>query len=232
MSTQLTKIEKAQSRLLFKLMFLAMVMLTTPLIQTTKVKRAATDMKRIYWNEEFFATLDVKLVMFVLAHEVMHIILKHGLRQGHRDHKLWNIACDHVINLLLEEHGFTLWKDCCCDKRFKGMSEEQVYAILEQEQSQGATISPDALGEDLTQSEDTDVNDPAVRAEIENQIDRMVAGAMAQAKLAGSMPACAGRSRRTKAGSGATARWSTSSCRAGASRAWAASGSSATPAPA
>lgn len=188
-SANIPKIEKAQSRMLFKHMFFAAVIVATTMVETkTKCKRAATDMVRVYWNPDFFDTIDTKVVMFVLAHEIFHIILKHGLRQGGREHKLWNIACDHVINLHLLEQGFTLWPDCCQDVRFTGMYEEQVYAILESEQRGESTILGDALGEDLVEGE-ADLNDPIQRVIVDQAIDRLIAQAMTMAKQAGKMPA-------------------------------------------
>ena len=47
------------------------------------------------FEEENF---DYRHYIFILLHELFHIIFQHSLRQGGRDSKIWNIACDHVIN--------------------------------------------------------------------------------------------------------------------------------------
>lgn len=78
------------------------------------------------------------LVYFVI-HEVMHCALGHCFRRGNRDPKLWNEACDHVVNLLINRDP-ELAKYCApgllCDPRFIGMAAEEVYAILYQEAQQ------------------------------------------------------------------------------------------------
>ena len=41
--------------------------------------------------------------IFVLAHELLHVGLRHDERRGYRDPYLWNVACDYVINGWLVE---------------------------------------------------------------------------------------------------------------------------------
>jgi predicted metal-dependent peptidase len=66
---------------------------------------AATDGKRrLYINPkhfELFKTTNAKC--FVLAHEVLHIALRHSQRAKGRDMRLWNIATDAVDNNMLSE---------------------------------------------------------------------------------------------------------------------------------
>jgi hypothetical protein len=40
----------------------------------------ATDMEKLYYNPEFIDQIDDDVILFVLAHEVMHIALIHGMR--------------------------------------------------------------------------------------------------------------------------------------------------------
>jgi predicted metal-dependent peptidase len=70
----------------------------------------------------------------LLAHEALHIVLMHHIRRGSRIHKLWNAACDYIINEILIGAGFHLPPGFLFDKRFSGMSVEQVYDILFLEQ--------------------------------------------------------------------------------------------------
>jgi predicted metal-dependent peptidase len=42
---------------------------------------------------------------FVMAHELLHVGLRHDARRQGRDAYLWNIACDYVINAWLIEMG-------------------------------------------------------------------------------------------------------------------------------
>ncbi|GGN05412.1 hypothetical protein FHR83_001402 [Actinoplanes campanulatus] len=48
---------------------------------------------------------------FVLAHELLHVALRHADRVGGRDPYLWNVACDFVINGWLVEMGVGVMPD-------------------------------------------------------------------------------------------------------------------------
>ncbi len=66
---------------------------------------AAVDMERreIYMNPA--AGLDEAECRFVMAHELLHVGLRHDVRRQGRDPFLWNVACDYVINGWLVEMG-------------------------------------------------------------------------------------------------------------------------------
>jgi predicted metal-dependent peptidase len=61
----------------------------------------------LYYNPEFMLGLSAPEAMGVMAHEVMHVALKHMLRQPKFD-KLWNIAADLVINAVLLKSNLKL----------------------------------------------------------------------------------------------------------------------------
>src|ERR1051326_2727353 len=58
---------------------------------------------RITIGTHFLAELSVQQAVFLLAHESMHYAMLHTLRRCAREHKKWNIACDAVINDLLQQ---------------------------------------------------------------------------------------------------------------------------------
>ncbi len=60
-------------------------------------------MKEIHINPA--AGLDEYECRFVMAHELMHVGLRHQARCQGRDPYLWNVACDYVINGWLVEMG-------------------------------------------------------------------------------------------------------------------------------
>lgn len=62
-----------------------------------------TEIQRIYINPKFPWTYPQ--LQFVVAHELLHVGLRHEQRQQGRDRFLWNIACDYVINAWLVEMG-------------------------------------------------------------------------------------------------------------------------------
>lgn len=70
-----------------------------------KVPTACVDRNgNIYFNHEFFNGLSDSMVHFVLAHEVMHMLLDHHNRLGGRQAFLWNVAGDVLINEMLQDH--------------------------------------------------------------------------------------------------------------------------------
>jgi predicted metal-dependent peptidase len=65
---------------------------------------------------------------FVLAHEMLHVGLRHDVRCQGRDHYFWNVACDYVINEWLVEMGVGNMPDgCLYDPELKSLSAEAIY---------------------------------------------------------------------------------------------------------
>lgn len=66
---------------------------------------------------------------FVMAHELLHVGLRHDARCQGRDPYLWNVACDYVINGWLVEMGLgTIPTDgALYDPSLKGLSAESIY---------------------------------------------------------------------------------------------------------
>lgn len=130
----MNKLQQARARLLLKNPFFGTLVVTTPLVPLHTIPTAATDMVKIYYNPDFFASLTVDEIEFVLAHEVLHMALLHGFRLGGRVHSVWNKAADYAINLTLKLCGFTLVRDVLYDTKWKGMSAEIIYDKLASEQ--------------------------------------------------------------------------------------------------
>lgn len=56
----------------------------------------------MYYDMAFVASLNVSELVFVLIHEMMHIVMQHSLRfKGRTDPDLWNVACDLYINSII-----------------------------------------------------------------------------------------------------------------------------------
>ncbi len=84
---------------------------------------------------EIFVTPDANLTMaetrFVMAHEMLHVGLLHHKREEERDHFVWNVACDFVINAWLKELGIgEMPRGGLYDPAFAGLSSEQIYDKL------------------------------------------------------------------------------------------------------
>jgi predicted metal-dependent peptidase len=96
---------------------------------------AATDGVGLWWNPDFFLKLKPEVRKTVLMHELWHPGFLHFVRMGDRDPKLWNIACDHKINLGLKAEGYSFegieW--ACMDPKYVGWVEEDIYDDLVKE---------------------------------------------------------------------------------------------------
>lgn len=154
---------EAKMVMLRRMPYYGTFVLGTELIPDEKIPTACTDMLTIRYNPTWLLRggntgkplRDRDEVVFVFAHEVLHMTFKHGIRLGYRDPALWNVAADYAINWILtgagdqaEHVGKYPEPDIdpktgkpyprLLDPKFAGMSAETIYDILEKErQKQG-----------------------------------------------------------------------------------------------
>lgn len=98
----------------------------------------ATDGVSITWSPSFLAQISDKGIEGVIAHEVMHVAMKHHFRRKRRDPRKFNIACDATINNDLKEAGFKLPDGGVDMPQFKNMAAETIYDLLPDDPSGGA----------------------------------------------------------------------------------------------
>lgn len=94
---------------------------------------AATDGFKFYYNSRFIMMLKPKEVIFLVAHEVLHVVYDHMGRRGNRDPQLFNIANDYCVNADLKKHKvgeFITTVDCLYEPKYEGWSSEKVYDDL------------------------------------------------------------------------------------------------------
>lgn len=91
---------------------------------------AATDGLTLWLNPTEFAKMSPDMRVTVLAHELWHIAFLHMDRLEGRDPETWNEACDHAINLMLKEYGYTFNISHVADPKYAGMSADQIYDDL------------------------------------------------------------------------------------------------------
>ena len=108
--------------------FLGRLLAQVEFMWTDDMPTAAISHRQLFWSPKFFESLDQESRVTILAHELWHNALAHGLRLGSRCPQLWNIAADHVINLLLKEHGYYMGGfPYIMDDKYIGWSTEEVY---------------------------------------------------------------------------------------------------------
>ena len=101
------------------------------------IPTAGTDGETIYYNPEYLEGLSVEEQTFVFAHEVCHIAFNHILRSEGKNHELWNIATDGVINQFLKRDGLKMAPGGVDMAEAINYDAEQLYEKLLQEKQQG-----------------------------------------------------------------------------------------------
>src|SRR5258708_40111424 len=127
------RIQKARTALLLDHPFFGSLLFRLKGRECRSIATMATDGLSLYYNPEFVDTLNSATLSGVLVHEVMHPALHHHVRRSGRDPRRWNDACDYAINPLLLDAGLSLPDRVLINNRFRGMSAEQIYNLLETE---------------------------------------------------------------------------------------------------
>ena len=108
MSNQSAEIRKDIRKLVIQQPFFASIILQQKLVVTKAHSTAAVDGVSLFINYDWYMGMNPKERITILAHEVLHITNKHNIRRKHRDHRLWNLACDLAINKHLVNDPFSL----------------------------------------------------------------------------------------------------------------------------
>jgi predicted metal-dependent peptidase len=127
------------SRVIIKYPFYAGLLVRTKTEFTKKVKTAGVDARnRLYINPDFFASLDNKdKELFLIGHELWHIIGSHAVRRFGRDPRGWNIACDQWINESLIADNFgTFIEGGIRLEGARNKSVDELYRLWESQQQQ------------------------------------------------------------------------------------------------
>ncbi len=193
------KMIAARVRLLYENVFFGAIATELELIEVSSIPTAGTDGKRLIFNSEFINGLSKGEMKFLVAHEVLHLVLMTHLRRGHRDPKVWNMATDFAINQLLKDEGFQLIADCLINDKYREWSSEKIYDHLmknpEEQPGVGAegwnvgeVMDGGSLGEDGKPT-----NGPPLTTEekavAEANMKSQIQGAVMAAKRAGTMSA-------------------------------------------
>lgn len=147
-----------------------------------KVSTAATNGRKVMYNPEFFMSLSHDERIFLIMHESMHCAYLHMERKGDRDHRKFNMAADHVINLQLIDRGFKMPQGGLADPQYKDLSTEEVYNLLP---TSPADQPLPGFGEDLQAPDDPSA---AASEALANDIQDILVRAAIQSKMANDKP--------------------------------------------
>lgn len=151
----------ARTRLILDKPFLGALVLRLPLIDASDwCKTTGTDAKSIYYNQGYIESLSLSQLQFVLAHEALHCGLSHFARREHRQHKRWDVACDHAVNLLLVDDDLELPDGALLNAEYSGMSAEEIYPCIDEDDDEQPMdqhlYDPDVTDTD-TRSDDSNI---------------------------------------------------------------------------
>ena len=142
------KLLSARTRLILDKPFLGALVLRLPMMEgdPSWCNTTFSDGRTFYYNAEYINSLDIDQTQFALSHEALHCALSHFYRRGHRIKTRWDLACDYAVNPMLINDGLKPTPDAAYLKQYRGMTAEEIYPCLDDE-------------EDQEQDSDTDDND-------------------------------------------------------------------------
>lgn len=130
------RITQALTSLLLDDAFFGTLAMKLKFVEREDIQTEATDGVNLFYNPTFIESLTFTQVKSEICHEVRHCAKFHQFRRDNRDPKIWNCACDYVINNEMVDEGHKLDVTWLVDFQYKGMSEEQVYTKLSQQSKQ------------------------------------------------------------------------------------------------
>jgi len=182
---KVTTLDKAKVSLVTQHPFFASILMKRQLIEDETIPTAAVDQRnQIYINPTWFNTLSVEEVVFVLAHEIGHVIGQHATRRGARQPKKWNIAGDAWINDMLKAADIgTPIKGCV---QMDGSKDETVDEIYNKLPDNPTGDGPGGTGDDIIERGSPLTPEEATRIDAETRVE--IAQAAQAAKAQGKMP--------------------------------------------
>jgi predicted metal-dependent peptidase len=182
---KVTTLDKAKVSLVTQHPFFASILMKRQLIEDETIPTAAVDQRnQIYINPTWFNTLSVDEVVFVLAHEIGHVIGQHATRRGARQPKKWNIAGDAWINDMLKAANIgTPIKGCV---QMDGSKDETVDEIYNKLPDNPTGDGPGGTGDDIIERGSPLTPEEATRIDAETRVE--IAQAAQAAKAQGKMP--------------------------------------------
>ena len=149
-------ISSAKVFMLMKLPFFGVLVSKLKDIPNDAVDTIATDGVNLYYNPDFVINKlkTREKVIFVLLHEILHIIFGHLYRRGTKDLEKWNIACDYAVNgaiylyqqsLSSNKVYFQIEPSALFEYAYLNKSAEEIYLLLNQKSKD--TSSSNATGD-------------------------------------------------------------------------------------
>lgn len=143
MSNLESRVDTAFTKMSLRSPFVAAVMTKVKReVTTDRVPTASTNGSTIWFNEQWCSALTDEELYGLSLHEAYHVIFMHSWRRMGRDHQLWNVANDALINELIKAERRALPKGGVNTGGVNlpwvttDMTSEDVYERLRQEMQQ------------------------------------------------------------------------------------------------
>ncbi len=197
--SRVTKLDRAKVAIVTQHPFFASILMKRKIIFDKSIPTAGVDARQqIYLNPDFAESLSVDQLVFLLCHEVGHVIGQHAARVGSRNRKKWNIAGDAWINDMLKDAGIGEFIEGGVN--MPGSKDETVDAIYNklpddpngssgggQGQGQGGQDQgPGGIGDDLLDRGTPLTDEEQTRIDAETRVE--IAQAAQAAKMQGKLP--------------------------------------------
>lgn len=152
---ELMSINKARTIIIHP--FFGMLGLKLKLQETDIIPTMSTEGRHILYNPTFVTKFPENELRFIIIHEILHAALGHIWRRDNKHPKIWNYACDYVVNYMIQDfinndnklsgvekkERLQMPKNLLYDKKYADMSAEEVYQKL--------------------------INDPKIKKELQNE---------------------------------------------------------------
>lgn len=141
-------LSRARAALITREPFFGSLVLGLRLKADETCRQLWTDGTTLGYHPAFAAGISQENLVGALAHEALHLACGHHARRQHRDPRLWNEACDVVINDILLQAGFRLPEGAVSRPEYSGLPVESVYReLLSRQIARGsAPLFPDSDG--------------------------------------------------------------------------------------
>lgn len=185
------RLSKAKTGLILEHPFIGSVAINMPFELDSNIQTAGTNGKRVKFNPEFIEKLTDEELKFLVAHECLHPMLEHNYRRNGRQAKRWNMACDYVINQLLQDEriGKFIEGGCLNQATYNagGGTSDGIYNILPEQNEDGSVGDIGGTGSDLEDGEGSQADQQQEAAEWRVKVAQAAQAAKMMGKLSANM---------------------------------------------
>ena len=152
-------VEQDRLELMMRCPFYGRIICSAELVVVSdpQVPLACTDYRRVFISADSYPRLPEENRLAVLAHEVLHIALRHAFRIGNRDKNRFEKAADIEVTFILTEN-FPDPYGIKCKEEWKDLTAEQIYEILpkreEKTRAKSLHCSPNNTSDDMQSGDD------------------------------------------------------------------------------